>query len=52
LNKTLTTAAPTRKLRDLIQDLKYGAADADDLHNALLELEVLLKLPVTEPIDA
>lgn len=42
-------AAPTQPLRDLIKDLRSGQADLDDLDNALLDLERLLRLPLTQP---
>lgn len=39
--------APTQRLRDTIANTRYGIADADDLDNALLELENLLGLTLT-----
>lgn len=45
----MTKTSPTQALRDLIEDSRSGLADAGDLHNALLELERALKLPLTEP---
>ena len=47
--KLLVSAAPTQSLRNLIEDSRSGLADAGDLHNALLELERDLHLPLTEP---
>lgn len=47
--KALVSAAPTQALRDLIEDSRSGLADAGDLHNALLELERVLQLPLTKP---
>lgn len=44
--KTVTTS-PTQELRNLIDDLRYGMAGADDLDNALLTLEARLHLPLT-----
>ena len=44
-----TAGVLTQQLRDLIEDSRFGHADADDLHNALLELERRLNLPLTEP---
>lgn len=46
---TKTKASPTQKLRNLIEDSRFGQADTDDLHNALLELEREQKLPLTKP---
>ena len=46
---TRTTTAPTQPLRDLIERSKWGQGSPDDLHNALLELERALQLPLTEP---
>lgn len=49
---TLTiTAAPTQKLRDLIEDNSCGMATADELHNALLELETLMGWTLTKPTE-
>ena len=47
--KTRTMPSPTQALRDLIEGTKWGRADADMMHNALLELERTLNLPLTEP---
>ncbi|MET4059995.1 hypothetical protein ABIB35_001540 [Arthrobacter sp. UYP6] len=47
--KTMVSATPTQDLRNLIEDSRFGQASADVLHNALLELERTLKLPLTEP---
>ena len=44
-----TAGVLTQQLRDLIEESRFGHADADDLHNALLELERTLNLPLTEP---
>lgn len=41
----------TQSLRDLIEDSRFGQADADDLHNALLELERKLNIPLTHPSE-
>lgn len=49
MSKTLTAKAPTQNLRNLIEDLRFGLVDADDLQNALLELEREQKLPLTKP---
>ena len=38
---------PTTALRGLIEDLRCGMADADDLHGALTDLEQLLELTIT-----
>ncbi|MCQ1951581.1 hypothetical protein NNX28_16815 [Arthrobacter sp. zg-Y859] len=46
---TKTKASPTQKLRNLIEGVRFGLVDADDLHNELLELEREQKLPLTEP---
>lgn len=46
---TLVSAIPTQNLRNLIEGSRFGQAGADDLHNALLELERQLELPLTEP---
>lgn len=49
---TLTiTAAPTQKLRDLIEGNACGMATADELHNALLELETLMDWALTKPTE-
>lgn len=45
---TKTITAPTQTLRNIIEDARYGAAGADDLHAALLELEAHLNLPLTQ----
>lgn len=45
------TAAPTQKLRDLIEDTTCGMASADELHNALLELETLMGWTLTRPTE-
>jgi len=47
------TAAParTQKLRDLIEDNGAGMATADELHNALLELETLMGWTLTTPTE-
>lgn len=44
-----TKVSPTQRLRDLIDDSSIGQATTGDLHNALLELERELHLPLTEP---
>lgn len=41
----------TQKLRELLEDTRYGLADATMLHNALLELEIELGLPVSRASD-
>lgn len=46
--KTRVSALPTQSLRNLIEDSRFGQASADELHNALLELERTLELPLTE----
>lgn len=45
--KLKSRLSPTQKLRDLIDDAAQGLAASDDLHNALLELERELQLPLT-----
>lgn len=49
MSETKTTTSPAQSLRNLIEDSRFGYADADDLHNALLELERHQKLPLTKP---
>ncbi|NMR29953.1 hypothetical protein [Crystallibacter degradans] len=41
------SAAPTQRLRDLIDDARNGFADSEDLENALSDLEHVLSLPFT-----
>jgi len=49
---TPTTAPPrTQKLRDLIEDNAAGMATADELHNALLDLETLMGWTLTTPTE-
>lgn len=49
---TLTiTAAPTQKLRDLIEGNACAMVTADELHNALLELETTMGWPLTKPSE-
>lgn len=49
---TLTAvAAPTQKLRDLIEGNACAMVTADELHNALLELETLMGWTLTKPTD-
>lgn len=49
---TLTiTAAPTQKLRDLIEGNACGMATADELHNELLGLETLMGWTLTKPTE-
>lgn len=43
--------ARTQKLRDLIEDTSSGMATADELHNALLELETLMGWTLTTPTE-
>lgn len=38
----------TQALRDLIEDTRYGLADADDMNKALTTIEFAYGLPVTE----
>lgn len=45
--KTTTATAPTQKLRNIIDDIRYGLASADDLDNELLALETLLGINLT-----
>jgi hypothetical protein len=47
------TQAParTQKLRDLIEDTGCGMATADELHNALLELETTMGWTLTTPTE-
>lgn len=40
-------SSPTQRLRELIEDASAGMASTDDLHNALLDLERALGLPLT-----
>jgi hypothetical protein len=40
--------SPTQKLRDLIDASSWGGASPDELHSALLELESVLGLPLTD----
>ena len=50
--QTPTTApAATQKLRDLIEDSSAGMATADELHNALLELETTMGWTLTTPTE-
>jgi len=44
-------AAPTQKLRDLIEEARCGFASPEVLHNALLALEAELGLPFTTPTE-
>jgi hypothetical protein len=49
---TLTVvAAPTQKLRDLIEGNACATVTADELHNALLELETLMGWALTNPTE-
>ena len=49
---TLTIiAAPTQKLRDLIEGNACAMVTADELHNALLELETLMGWTLTKPTE-
>jgi hypothetical protein len=49
---TLTVvAAPTQKLRDLIEGNACGMVLADELHNGLLELETLMGWTLTKPTE-
>jgi hypothetical protein len=49
---TITTiAAPTQKLRDLIEGNACAMVTADELHNALLELETTMGWPLTKPTE-
>ncbi|MBG6218436.1 hypothetical protein IWX75_002919 [Arthrobacter sp. CAN_A6] len=41
----------TQTLRTLIEDADAGLATTDDLHNALLDLEMALDMPVTLPSE-
>lgn len=50
--KTLVSATPTQTLRNLIEDSRFGLAGYGDLHNALLEVERHLRLPLTKPSEA
>lgn len=53
VSATTPVAAPaaTQKLRDLIEDNACGMATADELHNALLELETLMGWTLTKPTE-
>lgn len=44
-----TAGVLTQQLRNLIEDSRFGQAGPDELHNALLELERTLNLPLTKP---
>jgi hypothetical protein len=46
--RTSSLAAPTQRLRDLIDASTWGGASPDELHGALLQLEAELGLPLTE----
>jgi len=48
---TPAKAAPTQKLRDLIEDAHYGFSTPEMLHQALFALEAELGLPFTTPIE-
>jgi hypothetical protein len=48
---TVTTPAPTQKLRDLIEGNACGMVLADELHNGLLELETLMGWTLTKPTE-
>lgn len=48
---TTAPAAVTQKLRDLIEDNSCGMATADELHNALLELETTMGWTLTKPTE-
>jgi hypothetical protein len=41
------TASPTQALRDLIDAVSWGGASVDELHRALMELELRLRVPLT-----
>lgn len=43
--------APTQELRDLIEDSSNGTVGLEELHNALLKLEIALGLPMTQPAE-
>lgn len=45
---TSSLVSPTQRLRDLIDASTWGGASPDELHGALLELETLLGLPLTQ----
>ncbi|MDQ0756123.1 hypothetical protein [Arthrobacter sp. B3I4] len=50
---TITTvAAPTQALRDLIEGNACAMVTADELHNALLDLETLMGWTLTKPTEA
>lgn len=53
VSASITTQAPahTQKLRDLIEDNAAGLATADELHNALLELETTMGWTLTKPTE-
>lgn len=46
-----TTTAPTQTLRDLIEGNACGLVTADELHNALLNLETLMGWELTHPTE-
>jgi hypothetical protein len=48
---TLTVTAPTQKLRDLIEGNACAMVTADELHNALLELEAAMGWTLTKPTE-
>lgn len=43
--------APTQNLRDLIEGNACGMVTADELHNALLDLETLMGWTLTNPTE-
>jgi len=52
-NTSILTAvtAPTQSLRDLIEGNACAMVTADELHNALLELETTMGWPLTKPTE-
>lgn len=48
---TTVAPAPTQKLRDLIEGNACATVTADELHNALLELETLMGWSLTKPTE-
>ena len=48
---TTVAPAPTQKLRDLIEGNACAMVTADELHNALLELETTMGWTLTKPTE-
>ena len=50
-NTLTAVTAPTQKLRDLIEGNACAMVTADELHNALLELETTMGWALTKPTE-